>query len=91
MERIELGGGRYMIKRTPEEIQQLNRLTEITICLGLISQDVCRRTESKDPHEIQELTTKIDKNIKNYHPLIKSTKPTIIENVDEETVKPHLT
>lgn len=81
-----------MIKRTPEEIQELNRLSELGFHQALICQAVIERNKSKDSEEIKRLNDEINEHRRKsneLHTLLHSTKPTVIENVDEEVVRPH--
>ena len=53
-----------MIEMSPEEIQQLNRCTEISHHLGLVALSASQKESSTDPAEIQKLNHDIKRHYK---------------------------
>jgi hypothetical protein len=63
MERTPLGGGRFLITHTPEEIEQINRSIEISYQIALTALAVTRKESATDPAEIQDLSNDIKRHI----------------------------
>jgi len=66
MERTDVGKGRFLITRTPGELQELNISTEISMHLGLVALSASQKELSTDPIEIQML----DNDIKRHYEII---------------------
>jgi CO dehydrogenase nickel-insertion accessory protein CooC1 len=66
MERTPVGKGRYLITHTSEEIQNIRRLSELSMHYCLVALSASQKESSTDPAEIQ----KLDDDIKRHYKII---------------------